>query len=589
MLRSFFTPILIAVASLTSVAQPYSSTLYNVAPHFTFTKSILTAGNGYVLAGNCSDSTGNYHRVMIMQTDSAGNLLWVKAYGEDSANYWDGFRALDQFSNGNIVLAGAYETSSGVAYQLYCFDQNGDTIWMYRNQPTGIDYLHQGRVNANDEVVTIGYTNTTVHNSICVFDSSGQLLHDTTIAPGDLYLYSIAVLHSGDYVFGGKFEPPAFDWFSITRTTDSSFTIIDSYSDPGSVLQDGPFNVSATSDSGYIACTWMVDSVSLPNYIAITYVPVIVKFDKNGNLQWREVIGPPCSDASLAQVKQLSDGNYYAVGYFNGDDYYYWPMVLKLDPSGNVIWKRKNVPILTTDVAFFPLDFVETPNHGLAIAGYTYSFSVTDTIGNRGWLLLLDSSGCGQPSRPYGLTATGAPSSFGAGLQITWSDTTGYSNRYMVERSCQNPPEQWSIINASSMPSLASYTDTGLIIGAMYCYCITALDDSGRMGCTSDTLCVVAVGTEEIVPSEPTVDIFPVPAKNELHFRINVPDEQQLLSLVVYNTIGQQIFNTRLSNGQTGGREELVIDTRQWPDGIYSFALTSEQSLLYSEKFIVIH
>lgn len=109
------------------------------------------------------------------------------------------------------------------------------------------------------------------------------------------------------------------------------------------------YSMQSTSDGGYILAGSSVsnDGDLTNNKGAGDYW--IVKIDSVGTLQWQKSYGGSENDEALS-VKQTTDGGYIVAGMsksIDGDindhqgsitDYDYW--VLRLDSSGNIIWKK---------------------------------------------------------------------------------------------------------------------------------------------------------------------------------------------------------------------------------------------------------
>ena len=105
------------------------------------------------------------------------------------------------------------------------------------------------------------------------------------------------------------------------------------------------FHMEKTSDDGFIVCG---KSFMASNYISNNGKDdgFIKKFDSNGELMWAKNYGGTEGEA-LTRIKELSDGNFIAVGnsfsnngdlpghYGKGDCW-----VLKVDPDGKIIWSK---------------------------------------------------------------------------------------------------------------------------------------------------------------------------------------------------------------------------------------------------------
>jgi uncharacterized repeat protein (TIGR01451 family) len=165
-------------------------------------------------------------------------------------------------------------------------------------------------------------------------------------------------------------------------------------------------SIDLCNDGGYIVAGysvgfWTVDSTSF----------LITKIDAQGNFQWSKKLGGRCVEIAYSVI-QTSQGDYMVAGTTNSSDGDVtghhgtlsgdaW--VIKLDPSGNVQWK-KCYGGTGWDTAHA---IVETPDHGFIIAGSSSS-SNNDLTGNNGktdgWLLKIDGAGTIQWQKNVGGT-----------------------------------------------------------------------------------------------------------------------------------------------------------------------------------------
>ena len=116
-----------------------------------------------------------------------------------------------------------------------------------------------------------------------------------------------------------------------------------------------------------------------------------IKFSGNGNVEWAKTYGSFYEEFN-ATIIVLSDGNYLIAGDTDiSGSYDIRPLLIKTDPSGNIIW-AKVYPGYVEDWARFA---VETSDGGFIISGDTKSYGLggtqdiylikTDSIGNVEW------------------------------------------------------------------------------------------------------------------------------------------------------------------------------------------------------------
>lgn len=147
----------------------------------------------------------------------------------------------------------------------------------------------------------------------------------------------------------------------------------------GSNLASSFSSVQQTRDGGYV-----IGGSTLSFGVGNGDVWVL-KLDETGNILWQKTFGGTGFDYATS-VQQTRDGGYVVSAgttSFGGGEDDWW--LLKLDPSGNVIWQKT-----FGGIGFDFLQSVQvTRDGGYVISGSTGSFG----RGTDAWLLKLDSSG----------------------------------------------------------------------------------------------------------------------------------------------------------------------------------------------------
>jgi hypothetical protein len=96
--------------------------------------------------------------------------------------------------------------------------------------------------------------------------------------------------------------------------------------------------------------------------------------------------------------------------------------------------------------------------------------------------------------------------------------------------------------------------------------------------CTPNLLTIV-----ELADDFKTFSVFPNPAKNKVRLEINIV-KMKVRELVVLNLQGQQVYNATIPPG----RANHNIDVSSWEDGLYVFRLSENNTLLQTEKVLVV-
>jgi hypothetical protein len=166
----------------------------------------------------------------------------------------------------------------------------------------------------------------------------------------------------------------------------------------GGSADDYASAVCQTLDGGYI-----VAGITNSNdgIVSISYGNGdfwIVKLDAAGNLQWEKTFGGSQLD-NLSSIELTTDGGYIVSGYTSSNDgdvslnnggWDIW--VIKLDPSGNMVWEKS----LGGSLGEIASSIVQTSDGGYIVAGTTSSID-GDVTGNHGaadaWIVKLDNLG----------------------------------------------------------------------------------------------------------------------------------------------------------------------------------------------------
>jgi hypothetical protein len=172
--------------------------------------------------------------------------------------------------------------------------------------------------------------------------------------------------------------------YAIIESSDSTVTYCGSYA-TGVVNQGGGYYTF--SISGYIRTILKND-----------YSPV-----------WDLVLGPSYTFTHFNEIKQLPDKSFIAVGESagygnvvyntNGDaDTAHAGWILKVSPTGQLLWERLYAGIVTTaNEINYLSDFEILPNGDIIACGESTSNLNGDPHPQQGWLLRVDSFGCLVP------------------------------------------------------------------------------------------------------------------------------------------------------------------------------------------------
>lgn len=271
---------------------------------------ILLAGI-FTIACTITDDTGNTIRFL-------GELEWAKTYGgtnEDIAT------SVIQTQDGNLAVFGTTASINGDIddkvleendYWLMLLDAEGTMLWNRTYGGSGDD-VGQHIIQTNDSgYAIVGYSMSDDGDG-----SNNEGFHDNWILKLD---------PSGNIQWEKSFGFAGHDHaYSVVQTTD------------GGYFMTGFIDVTASGGEGNNRSSSAMHGVG--EYWCH-------KLDSGGNIEWRRYFGGSNNDRSFAGL-QANDGGYVITGFSESGDfditgskgsYDYW--VVKLDPSGNLLWER---------------------------------------------------------------------------------------------------------------------------------------------------------------------------------------------------------------------------------------------------------
>jgi hypothetical protein len=212
-----------------------------------------TTDGGYIIAGYRYSSILQEGGIWLIKTDSAGNKLWVKTFGEWDLD-WDEGCCVQQTSDGGYILTGS-KTEPFPSYKavwLIKTDSNGNMEWNKTFERAGYDFGYFVQQTFDGGYIIIGLT--------VIFDwqvwliktdNVGNMEWDKTFGVND-FCYCVQQTTDGGYILTGvtcSFGAGKDDVWLIK--TDSNGSIMWDKTLGGSDSDWGYF-VQQTSDGGYI-------------------------------------------------------------------------------------------------------------------------------------------------------------------------------------------------------------------------------------------------------------------------------------------------------------------------------------------------
>ena len=283
-----------------------------------------TPDGGYIVCGH-SESSFAHNSILIARLDSDGNVVWSKVY---KTQYYSDAYAIQRTYDGSYIIAGKTYSSNGYIFTITKIDPDGNLKWC--SSISGISYYSKPYIQQTSD--------------------HGYIISGTTDS------------------FGAGKE----DFIIVKLDSSGTFQWAKTF---GGGNNDENYSVWQTKDDGYIL-TGLTRSFGATNNNFL-----IIKIDKNGEEQWSKMYDE--DHATYGKFAyQTSDGSYIVVGSNYSDI-----IIMKLNPSGSIVWK-KTFKEGNCDV----YSFQPTSDGGYIISGDVNSYSF-GTKYSDAFLLKVNSNG----------------------------------------------------------------------------------------------------------------------------------------------------------------------------------------------------
>ena len=117
-----------------------------------------TADSGFVITGKTFTQSLGESDILLMRTNAQGDLLWAKSFGD---THWDEGAGIMQLMDGNYLLSGSTISFGQGDFDILLMktDTSGNILWGKTYGGLKTDACYTARENADGSIVTSGYTN----------------------------------------------------------------------------------------------------------------------------------------------------------------------------------------------------------------------------------------------------------------------------------------------------------------------------------------------------------------------------------------------------------------------------------------------
>ena len=347
---------------------------------------IQTNDYGYFVVGNTSLLGDDYSNILMLKVDNMGEQIWRKDYTYSSN---DRVNTAIELEDGSFVMAGfsISNTNSSKDLLIMKSDSEGNIEWQTKHGGTSDEIANSIGITNDGGFIIVGeITNENTGNSLCYLiklnniggfeweGSFGGSLNDQgfSIVPvndggfvitgvtrsqndssGDLWLFKVN--NTGEMLWEKTYGGENFEaGRSLQQTADNGYIIIghtESYGNgnndayllktdsEGNELWSRTYGGSGTDQGRHIAET--LDQGHIISGYTDSYGSMggfnfwLIKTDLNGNLEWQEYYGGNGDDRAFCGI-QASDGGYAIAGQTNtGSSTGVDILLVKTDDIGN--------------------------------------------------------------------------------------------------------------------------------------------------------------------------------------------------------------------------------------------------------------
>lgn len=338
--------------------------------------------------------------IVVLKLDAQGNKLWLKAFDEDAI--LDRTYAMDITNDGGLILGGmtwfkkpkiySLSVSDGLLLKI---DASGNKIWRkaFTGKGKSLDYIWDVRQTVDDKLIVVGMME---HGWMSKLDNTGNIEWERTLdkESGTSIIVTVNEDIDGSFFAAGLSDNPHKpiakkqlkpNYIALVKISGNGdilsqiFLSDDAFQPAGSLI----FRLLRTTDGGFVTVG------------SIDNTMTILKSDSNWNVAFRRSIGDKNQYVG-SRIRQTSDNGFIVTGneVSNGGKTYPSIFVMKLDSSGEVIWK-KAYNGKSEKVKPWPNDIIQTADGGYVICAQTNELKQKKASGDRSfvWILKLDSNG----------------------------------------------------------------------------------------------------------------------------------------------------------------------------------------------------
>jgi hypothetical protein len=353
---------LTVVNAQTKTTNYYQKVFYNDSSIITFKSVVANPDGTHVILGDHQNKTNNGD-LLLMKTDTLGNVLWTSVVGNDSI---EAGQSLAKTLDGGYVVAGDIidpKTFAGAKMEVVKVDANGELKWSAifggkdGNQTDGISVLGNGKILVAGRGIKEGEG----------FNSGYTLALDANGTPDDGRFYKKGTfntfLSSAQQTADGGIGLSGSNWEAITSPTFFDPWLV-KLNSKGDTSWAKTYVMPNTQISYLMRVTPSGDFIMSGQFaVGDTAGTFILKANANGDFKWckgfraftaidekffqRVYDIAPVKDGYVAagSIKDGTTDSVQVKSVFSGKDTIlitarFKPFLFKTDTAGNILWSR---------------------------------------------------------------------------------------------------------------------------------------------------------------------------------------------------------------------------------------------------------
>ena len=272
---------------------------------------LQTPDDGYIVVGSTMSMVTYDNNFYVVKTNSLGDTLWTNTYG---GNDYEDAGSIDMTSDGGYIIAGftfSYTTGYYYAYVVKT-DSLGDTLWTrtYGEGVVNIAYSVQQTTDNGYIIAGTSGPDEDIREAYLVkTDSLGDTLWTRTYGVGITVNDAMSVQQTSDggYIIAGNANIGIGNCDMYIVKTDSLGDTLWTRTYGGSELECA-WSVDQTTDGGYIVAGFTTSYGAGENDF------YVLKLDAYGDTLWTHTYGEYERDKAMS-VQQTTDGGYIVAGW----------------------------------------------------------------------------------------------------------------------------------------------------------------------------------------------------------------------------------------------------------------------------------